>query len=102
MNAPTFTRVECLISATFTFGKPEMKGVAYSNSGVADQLNFPFTFPLNIFLPHEPVETFIIRIDTAFTFKRITQLQRGNIGSGWARTPGEKVDQRNRLGLPSV
>lgn len=37
MSAPTFTRVEFVISATFTFEKPEMKGVAYSNIAVADQ-----------------------------------------------------------------
>lgn len=37
MRAQTFTRVEFVISATFTSEKPEMKEVAYSNIAVADQ-----------------------------------------------------------------
>lgn len=45
------------------------------------------------------METFIIRIDTAFTFKRITQLQRGILGRAGGGHLKKKVDQKNSLGL---
>lgn len=37
MSAPTLTRVEFVISATFTSETPEMKEAAYSNVAVAGQ-----------------------------------------------------------------
>lgn len=90
MSAPTFTQVESVISATFTSEKSEMKDVAYSNIAAADQWTFPFMFPLNIFLSREPVETFIIRMDTVLTFRESHSTAEGTIGSEWQGAPEGK------------
>lgn len=72
-----------------------MKGVAYSNIAMADQENFPFKFPLNIFFPHKPVETFIIEKIWP-SLSRESLNCRGNIGGA----SGEKgSDQENTLAL---